>query len=142
MTNIFTPRLIKGNIHDDERGRLFFNNQADLSQVKRLYFIEHADMVIIRAWQAHKKENKWFQVVNGKFELTLIKVNWINPEKSESGGKYILEANNNEILHVPGGFASGFRALENSSKMMVCSDFTLEESKNDDFRFPADQWDI
>jgi dTDP-4-dehydrorhamnose 3,5-epimerase len=136
------PELIRGNVHEDSRGKLFFNNLADMSAVKRLYFIEHPNIQVIRAWQAHKIEQKWFQVILGKFEISLINVNWENPEDSLPAIRYVLDATQSEILHVPGGYASGFRALENNSKIMVCSDFTLEESKGDDFRFPIEQWDL
>lgn len=136
------PQLISGNVHEDPRGKLFFNNEVDLSPIKRLYFIEHPDTITVRAWQAHKIEEKWFQAVQGKFEISLIKVNWENPSDSLPAFKYVLDALKSEILHVPGGYASGFRALENNSKIMVCSDFTLDESKEDDFRFPLEQWEL
>ena len=136
------PELISGNVHEDTRGKLFFNNMADLSPVKRLYFIEHPDTQVVRAWQAHKVEQKWFQAVQGKFEVSLINVNWENPSNSLPPIKYVLDAGKSEVLHVPGCYASGFRALDNNSKIMVCSDFTLDQSKEDDFRFPADQWKL
>lgn len=137
-----TPDLISGNVHEDARGKVYFNNLADMSPIRRLYFIENADTDVVRAWQAHKVEQKWFQVIQGKMEISLINVNWENPSDSPPAFKYVLDASKSEILHVPGGYASGFRALEKNSKIMVCSDFSLEESKEDDFRFPLDQWEL
>jgi dTDP-4-dehydrorhamnose 3,5-epimerase len=45
-----------------------------------------------------------------------------------------------EILIIPPGHVNGFSALEADSTMIVFSDMLLEDSKNDDFRFPSDYW--
>jgi hypothetical protein len=44
-----------------------FNNELDLSEMKRMYVIENADLSVQRAWQAHQVEKRWFVAVGGKF---------------------------------------------------------------------------
>jgi len=44
------------------------------------------------------------------------------------------------VLHIPGGYASGFRALVPNSRMIVYSDMNLEDSKLDDLRFDKSFW--
>ncbi|TPD69828.1 dTDP-4-dehydrorhamnose 3,5-epimerase family protein [Flavobacterium microcysteis] len=135
------PQIIQGNIHEDERGKLFYANEFDLSDVKRYYIIEHPDTKIIRAWQAHQKEQKWFQVISGSFLVAVVQPdNWGKPSEKLEVRKFVLNANENQILHIPGNFANGFKALEKNSRMIVFSDFSLEESSKDNFRFDGKLW--
>jgi len=135
------PQIIQGNIHEDERGKLFYANEFDLSDVKRYYIIEHPDTKIIRAWQAHQKEQKWFQVISGSFLVAVVQPdNWEKPSEKLEVRKFVLNANENQILHIPGNFANGFKALEKNSRMIVFSDFSLEESSKDNFRFDSKLW--
>nr|WP_315161307.1 WxcM-like domain-containing protein [uncultured Flavobacterium sp.] len=135
------PNLIQGGSYQDERGKLTFVNDFNLSQVKRYYIIEHTDVSVVRAWQGHKKEQKWFQVISGRFLVSVIQPdNWENPSKNIEPETFILEATENKVLHIPGGFANGFKALEPNSRVIVFSDFSLEESVNDNFRFDSQLW--
>ena len=52
---------------------------------------------------------------------------------------YTLHSDKLEILRIPGGYANGFRALEQGSELLVFSDSYLEASKNDDFRFDLEK---
>ncbi|MEO5832339.1 MAG: hypothetical protein ABIR83_03080, partial [Nakamurella sp.] len=63
------PEIIQGGEHEDARGRLTFFNDFDMKAVRRFYVIEHPDTAIVRAWQAHKKEQKWFYVTAGSFKI-------------------------------------------------------------------------
>jgi len=135
------PQIIQGNIHEDERGKLFYANEFDLSEVKRYYIIEHPDTKVTRAWQAHQKEQKWFQVISGSFLVAVVQPdNWENPSEKLEVRKFVLNADKNQILHIPGNFANGFKALEKNSRMIVFSDFSLEESSKDNFRFDSKLW--
>ncbi|WP_447636134.1 dTDP-4-dehydrorhamnose 3,5-epimerase family protein [Flavobacterium microcysteis] len=135
------PQIIQGNIHEDERGKLFYANEFDLSDVKRYYIIEHPDTKVIRAWQAHQEEQKWFQVISGSFLVAVVQPdNWEKPSEKLEVRKFVLNANENQILHIPGNFANGFKALEKNSRMIVFSDFSLEESSKDNFRFDSKLW--
>lgn len=135
------PELFQAEQHMDERGILSFFNQLDISQVKRFYVIEHPDTKIIRAWQGHRVEQKWFCVIKGIFSLATIKPDdWTTPSKDLKPVSRFLSSKELKILHVPGGFATGFRALEANSKMLIFSNATLEESKRDDYRFDKEWW--
>ena len=65
--------------------------------------------------------------------------NYYVSEKSRVN-ECIISTNNNNILHVPGGFANGFRSLFEDSRLVVFSSGTLEESIEDDYKFEANSW--
>lgn len=135
------PALISGGSHQDERGKLIFFNELDLKPVRRFYTIEHPDTKVVRAWQAHKVEQKWFYVIAGTFKMVIVQPDdWDNPSQELEFKEFILKSESNQVLHVPGNYATGFIALEANSKMMVFSDFTVLEAPGDDFRFPNNMW--
>jgi dTDP-4-dehydrorhamnose 3,5-epimerase len=134
-------QIIQGRTHIDERGKLIFFNEFDMSGVKRFYVIEHHSMTTVRAWQGHRKEEKWFYVISGSFKVALVQPDdWERPSQELLVEEYVLTASKPEVLHIPGGYANGFKGLEPGSKMMVFSSFTVAESKADDYRFDADKW--
>jgi WxcM-like, C-terminal. len=67
------PVIISGNKHQDERGILSFINDFDMEPVKRFYTIFHHDTTVVRAWQGHQVEQKWFVVLEGAFDIALVK---------------------------------------------------------------------
>ena len=136
------PSEIKGKVHTDFRGSLYYNNDFDAKEVKRIYFIENKDTEFVRAWQGHKIEQRWFSAVQGSFEIKLIEVDdWITPSKNNTIHSFILKANQLDILHVPKGYISSIQALELNSKLMLMADYLLGEVK-DEFRFDADYFKI
>jgi dTDP-4-dehydrorhamnose 3,5-epimerase-like enzyme len=133
--------LIEGKVHSDNRGSLISYNDFNLSQVKRMYIIENLNTDIIRAWQAHKKEHKWFFVCKGSFLFITVQVDdFSSPSEILNNKEWIISAEENKVLHVPGGFANGFRSLTEGSRLLVFSNSTLEESKTDDYRFEPNYW--
>lgn len=132
---------IKGGIFIDHRGRIAHVNDFTLSDVKRFYSITLSDTSIVRAWQAHKAECKWFYVIQGSIGVACVTPdNWEHPSDDLEVQKFILTSHSSEILHVSGGYANGFKALEPNSIMVVFSNFSVEESKNDDYRFEQSKW--
>ncbi len=135
------PQIIQGGTHEDERGRLIFFNEFDMAGVRRFYVIEHTSVEIVRAWQGHKKEEKWFCVISGGFKVALVQPDdWEKPSVELKPEEYVLKAEDNRVLYIPGGWANGFKALSAGSKMMVFSSFTVDESSNDNFRFDKSMW--
>lgn len=135
------PSIITAGQHTDERGRLTFFNDFDMTPVKRLYMIEHPDTTVIRAWQGHKVEQKWFYVIAGSFKVVLILPgDWESPSENVEVKEFILEAGKSQVLHIPGGYANGFKALQPNSKMIIFSDFSIEDAGKDDFRFDKNRW--
>jgi dTDP-4-dehydrorhamnose 3,5-epimerase-like enzyme len=128
---------IQGAIHNDERGKLVFFNEFSMDVIKRFYEINPSNTSIIRAWQGHLIESKWFYCSEGSLVINLITLDEKGSLRPDLGAeRFELESNTPLILKVPKGFASGFKALEEQSKLLVFSDATLETSKADDFRFP------
>lgn len=129
------PILLKGDLHEDTRGKLFYNNAFDVSEIKRIYYLENNSTALTRGWQGHKIEQRWFNVVLGSFKIKLIKVdNWENPSKNLEIQEFHLCAETLDVLHVPKGYVSSIQALEPGSKLLVFANFVLGEA-NDEYRF-------
>lgn len=112
-----------------------------MTGIKRFYIIEHPDTDIIRAWQGHRHEQKWFHVIAGAFKMAIIQPdNWKQPSNILKPEVFILSATHPAVLQVPGGHATGFHALEKNSKMIIFSNATVEESRKDDYRFDESMW--
>ena len=132
------PSLISGNCHKDSRGLLFYNNDFDLTNIKRMYVIENSAVDLIRAWQGHAIEQRWFSAIQGSFKIQLIAVdNWDIPSENLPRIDYILESATLDVLHIPAGYVSSIQALEEKSKLVVMSDYHIGEIR-DEFRYPAD----
>ncbi|MFN3697845.1 MAG: WxcM-like domain-containing protein [Pseudobdellovibrio sp.] len=137
------PTLIKGGLAVDDRGSLRFINDFKFEGVKRFYLIENHKVDFVRAWHGHKKEGKYFMVTSGSFLCGAVKIdNWENPSADLKVNRMVLSAQSPAILAIPPGYANGLMSLEPGSKLMVFSSTTLDESLNDDIRFPARFWNI
>ncbi|WP_400073598.1 sugar epimerase [Zobellia russellii] len=134
-------KKIKGSNFSDERGGLIFFNDFDMTEVIRMYEISPSDIKIIRGWQAHQEEKKWFYCNTGSFIMNIVRVNdFDSPSPSINAEKFLLDAKIPSVLEISGGYATAFKAQTENSKLIVFSNFSLEESKNDDYRFSIDQW--
>jgi len=135
------PKILKGNIHQDERGVLLFNNEFDLSPIKRMYIIKHPDDSVIRAWQGHLKEHKYFMCIEGKFVVVWKDIsNYPNINDKDFIDYKILKKEDQLVLSIPSGFANGIKALEKNSELMVFFFFFLNEAASDNIRFDKDLW--
>ena len=131
-------KIIKGNSHTDSRGTLKFNNFFDTSEIKRMYIVQNSSTEILRGWQGHKVEQRWFSVIYGSFEIYLIAVeNWEQPSRDLKSIKYDLNASTMDILHVPSGYVSCLKSKELNSKLLAMSDYGLLEI-SDEYRFEID----
>ena len=135
------PHIIKGRNYTDERGELEFFNEFDMSPIKRVYFTTHFDIEVIRAWQGHTIESRWFRCVNGGFNVKLVEIdNWENPSYDLKVFEYELTFEKQEILYIPNGYVNGFKALKADSKLMIMSNYGLNEIENDQIRFDQNRW--
>lgn len=135
------PTIIKGGIFSDERGSMRFVNDFRFDDVKRFYFIKHPDTSVVRAWQGHQFEKKYFYPISGSFVVAWVKIDdFENPSDDLLPEYHILSANNSEIFSVPNGYANGLKALEPNSELLIFSDMNLEESVNEKIRYPAERW--
>jgi dTDP-4-dehydrorhamnose 3,5-epimerase len=137
------PRIIHGGKYIDERGELFFFNNLDMDAVRRFYTIKHRSTSIIRAWQGHRHEEKWFHVQVGAFKIVVVKPDdWKRPSNEGDKFFFYLSAKEPEVLHIPQSYVTGFCALEKNSIMNVYSNATVEESQKDDYRFEVTTWPV
>jgi dTDP-4-dehydrorhamnose 3,5-epimerase len=133
--------LIQGYRFADSRGELDFFNSFDLSEIVRMYRIKPADTNIIRAWQGHRHEQKWFYCLKGSFVVNLLPLSEFTGDPvGNSPQIYTLQADLQQILRIPGGYVNGFRAIDSDSELLVFSNMTLEDSKADDYRFDLEDW--
>lgn len=143
MINLHNFKLIEGGIFSDNRGKLFHVNGFDMSLVNRFYAVENNLENPLRAWQAHQKESKWFYVVKGSFLIGLVQPdNWENPSQNLHVEKIILSETENKVLYIPPGYANGVKALEENSKLMVFSNFTIQEAATDNIKFDINTWQL
>lgn len=137
------PQIIGCDQFSDSRGKLFAFNQFDMSEITRCYEILPSSDQIIRAWQAHKKEKKWFYCTAGSFLVTLIELDSFDTHSKELDAlQFHLQSNKPEVLAIPSGFANRFKELESNSRLMVFSNFSLTQSEKDDYRYSVDYWSV
>jgi len=127
--------MINGQIHCDDRGVLKCVNDFDFSSVKRFYQIQNHKVGTIRAWHAHKKETKWVYVVSGAALIGVVNLATNNVQK------FVLTSQKPAILEIPPNHANGWMNLDDTTIIFFSSN-SLNESLNDDIRYPYDKWDI
>jgi dTDP-4-dehydrorhamnose 3,5-epimerase-like enzyme len=133
--------IFHGGLFSDDRGVIRFCNEFQFEGIKRFYTIKHLSVEVIRAWQGHKLETKYFYVTKGSFLINWINIdNWEHPSKDLKINTHTLTDTHSEILIIHPGHINGFKALEPDSTLIVYSDMLLEDSKKDDYRFPVEMW--
>jgi len=132
------PILILGGSHQDKRGVLKYNNNFDVTSVKRMYIIENIDTFFVRGWQGHKIEQRWFTAVTGEFKIALIKIDdWKNPSKALEKITFKISNKSADVLYVPRGYISSIQAITEASKLLVMADYRINEIQ-DEYRFSSD----
>lgn len=130
---------IQGGVSKDHRGQIRFINEFDMTAVKRFYIIQNADVHLVRGWRGHRIEQRWFYVIKGGFVVQLIKINdWETPDKDLSVQQEILKADEMQILHVPAGYATAFRATDPDSELIVFADHPISHAILDDYTWPLE----
>lgn len=140
---MISHQIIDGSIHLDDRGKLNFFSNFDMKEIVRMYEISPSSTKIIRGWQGHKNENKWFYCASGSFTLCLAEItSFDDGDKENSQTKITLESKKPSILHITGGYATAFKANEENAVLTVFSNFSVAESMEDDYRFSLDKWPV
>ena len=138
-----TPTLIEGGVAKDLRGQVSFINDFNLENVKRFYMVENSQVGLIRAWHAHRHEAKYAMVLKGEAIIAAVAVdNFEKPSKNTQVHRYLMNAKKPSVLYIPPGYANGFISLSREAQIIFYSTRTLEESKNDDYRFDPRYWDL
>ena len=135
------PTVIEGGFAVDDRGTLSFANDFHFSGVKRFYVVENFSKDTVRAFHGHMKEHKYVFVVSGSAIVATVALDDPKkPSKKNPVSRFVLSARKPTILSVPAGYANGFKALEEGTKIMFFSSASIEETRGDDYRFPSDYW--
>jgi dTDP-4-dehydrorhamnose 3,5-epimerase-like enzyme len=135
------PIKLSGTSHVDARGLLLFNNQAVLTEFKRMYSIENAPEKPFRGWHGHKFEAKGFICLEGRVRIGGVRIDdWTKPSAELNVFSEELEAGSMDFVYLPAGYANAILSLEGGSTVLVFSSSTLTESKEDDYRFDPGLW--
>jgi len=125
---------MKGGIAKDQRGQIRFVNEFDMSLVKRFYIIKNDNISLIRGWRAHRIEQRWFYVLSGEFVIDIVKIdNWEMPNPNLPVLRIRLKADKMELLHVPAGYGTAFRAEVADSELLVFADYPISNAPLDDY---------
>ena len=137
------PNIIPGGNFIDDRGVLGFLNSLEGFVVKRTYVITNHQSGYIRAWHGHKEEEKIFIPICGSFLIGAVQIaDFDNPSSRETPIRRILSEFSMEGFRIPAGYANGIMNLTEHAKLLVLSNSTLDQSKNDDYRYDWDFWNI
>lgn len=128
-------KLFVGNTSVDDRGSVSFVNSFEFKGVKRFYTVENHEVGFIRAWHGHQKEGKYVYVPHGAAMIVTVPMGGCDFEK------FTLSEKVSQILWIPPGYYNGFKTLKPDTKIIFFSTSTLEESKDDDFRRPWNDFD-
>lgn len=130
-----------GGLAVDDRGSLRFVADIPFTGIKRFYIVENFSTNTIRAWHGHLKEAKIVYPLRGSAIVAAVPLtNPRRPSQKTKPGRFILSAQKPSALYVPAGYANGFKSLAEGTSLIFFSTSTVEESKGDDYRFPADYW--
>ena len=134
-------RFEAGGLAVDDRGSLKFVNGFDLTVFKRFYVVENHFAGFVRAWHGHKHEAKAVICMKGAAIVAGVKVDdWANPSKNLPVERFVVSEEKFGALHIPAGYANGFKTLTTDTVLMFLSSSTLEDSASDDIRFEASYW--
>lgn len=114
----------------DDRGFLDQIYNLDLpTEVKRFYLV-CGQRGLIRGMHFHEKEWKYFYVAKGSMKFVVSP----DPVITEKTQTFVLSEKLPVLLKVPPGNYNGSVCLEDNSMLIGISNFSLDESLNDDKR--------
>ncbi|MEJ2296218.1 MAG: dTDP-4-dehydrorhamnose 3,5-epimerase family protein, partial [Candidatus Lokiarchaeota archaeon] len=118
-----------------------FANEFNFYGVKRFYQVSNFSNNTIRAFHGHRNEAKYVYVAKGSAIVAAVELDKVDsPSRKLPIHRYVLSDKNPKILFIPPKHANGFRPLEKNTQIIFFSTSSLEESKDDDYRYPADYW--
>lgn len=133
--------FLEGGIASDNRGSLSFVNTFPFTEFKRFYTIRNRAPGFVRAWHGHQYESKAYFITSGTVVVGAVKVdNWSNPSADLPVNTQIMSVDKPGILFIPGGHANGFMSLTNNAQVLLFSNFSLQDSLEDDIRFDPRFW--
>jgi len=125
-------KSIAGRAAKNHREHIRFVNDFDMAQVRRFYIIQNTDKGLARDGWADRMEQRWFYVLSDSIAADLIQSdNWGNTSPELPIEKRILKVEEQQILHVPVGYATEFQALELESELLMFNDYEIDNAKGD-----------
>lgn len=132
----------------DDRGTVSFVNGFNPYglAIRRFYMVENFDTNTVRAWHAHKHEDKWVTCISGAAIIGYAHYidDFVSPKQMDAK-RYYISAERPEVLYLPAGGANGSRMLVPGTKLLYFSSQSLEMAANDDYRidwnFIPDFWE-
>lgn len=126
------PHIIKGGNHSDHRGVIDFMNDFDMSEVKRFYIIKHSNTITKRGWRGHKIEQRWFNVTQGEFLISIAKIDdFLEPPFTLNVEEVLLSVTVTEVLYIPPGYATLIQATQENANLLVFADYEIEHAVHD-----------
>ncbi|ALU74184.1 WxcM-like domain-containing protein [Tenacibaculum finnmarkense genomovar finnmarkense] len=131
-------KILSGGNFSDQRGTLTFNNDFDMSAVKRIYTLQNTTTDFVRGWQGHTIEQRWFSCLQGSIKVQCIELDSSEePNKDLPIEEFILSSESLDVLHIPAGYVTAIQTLSNDAKLVSMSDYKLGEV-DDVVRYPLD----
>ncbi len=127
-------KIFLGKTYLDSRGILRFNNDFDLSEIKRVYEIENCDIEFRRGWKGHCKEKRWFLCTSGVIEITVKEI-LQGIKLSNKSNTIKLSADKFDVLEVPEMYATLIKQKVPGSKVLVFANSFIDNSE-EDIRWP------
>ena len=135
------PHKISGGRFVDDRGFLKALVFPEGFTPKRLYSVNNWRANFIRAWHGHKFESKLIYMSRGAgIVAAVLMSDTSKPNKSAEIFRFPIDSESHTAIFIPAGYANGLMSLTSDAEFTVLSSASLDESKNDDFRFPYDYW--
>ncbi|MBZ0243544.1 MAG: dTDP-4-dehydrorhamnose 3,5-epimerase [Bacteroidales bacterium] len=132
------PTIIPGASYTDHRGTISFVNDFKFEGVTRFYTIHHPSTDIIRAWQGHTHESKYYYPAKGTWLIAWVKMDFSIPEDQWQAEHITLKASDDKMLFLPPGYANGFKALETDS---IITGFSVPGKEEETLlRWNANKW--
>ena len=126
----------------DDRGSVAFVNEASLRGFVRFYVVRNNTKNFVRAWHGHKHERKLVTVIAGSALICCVEIDdWNRPSPDLSVHRFVLSAEKPAAVSIPPGFANGSMSLTDATVICYFADATIEDTRLDDFRYPARTWD-
>jgi dTDP-4-dehydrorhamnose 3,5-epimerase len=134
--------LLRGDVSVDDRGHVAFVNDFTFQEVKRFYVVGNHDRGYVRAWHGHRREHKYAIAIVGAALVCCVEIDdWDRPARELDVQRFVLDERKPAVLSIPAGHVNGFKTLTPGTRLMFFSTATLDESLEDDIRFPARYWD-
>jgi dTDP-4-dehydrorhamnose 3,5-epimerase len=134
--------LLRGDLSVDDRGAVAFVNDFTFGDVKRFYLVGNHQAGFVRAWHGHRHEAKSVMAISGASLVCCVEIDdWDHPAQDLEIQRFVLDERKPAVLRVPAGFVNGFMTLTPGARLIFFSTATLEQSLDDDIRFPARYWD-